>query len=81
MEQVYRQPELPLAIYREIAAHLGQISGVTVELLPQSAPEFDYHLSQVEALKLQYSDDLSPADQAQVRAILTYYGDRYGGWN
>lgn len=80
MEQVYHQPELPLAIYREIAAHLGQIAGVTVELLPQSTPTFDYRLSQVGAIKLQYSDDLSPADRAQVQAILTYYGDRYGNW-
>lgn len=81
MEHVYRQPELPLAIYREIAAHLGQIPGLSVELVPQSAPGFDYRLSQIEALKLQYSEGLPAEEVAQVKAILRYYGDRYGGWN
>lgn len=33
---------LPLAVYREIAAHLRQLEGVEVELIPQSSPQFAY---------------------------------------
>jgi hypothetical protein len=33
---------LPLAVYREITAHLQQVSGVEVQLMSQSSPHFDY---------------------------------------
>ena len=33
---------LPLAVYREIVAHLRQIDGVKANLLKQTAKEFDY---------------------------------------
>ncbi|WP_044150197.1 hypothetical protein [Leptolyngbya iicbica] len=82
-EQVeYRlhSPQLPLAVYREVAAHLRQIEGVNTGLLPQTAKEFDYLQSQVGGVWIRYNADAAEQCQPQVEAILTYYGDRYGQW-
>ncbi|MGB3236914.1 MAG: hypothetical protein WBB29_01375 [Geitlerinemataceae cyanobacterium] len=73
-------PGLPLAVYREVAAHLQQVDGVAVELVEQSSQEFDYTQSQVEALWIQYPANASVKVCQQVDRILTYYGDRYGAW-
>jgi len=35
-----RPPGLPLAVYREVAAHLQQVEGVETGLLPQTAQRF-----------------------------------------
>lgn len=71
---------MPLAVYREVAAHLRQVSGVEVELLPQTAPQFDYRLSQVGGLRI-YGDGLAePEHQARVLEILNYYRSRFGDW-
>lgn len=69
-------PKLPLAVYREVAAHLSQVEGVATELTPQSSTQFDYTLSQIGELRISGPD----AAQAQVEKILAYYGDRYGAW-
>ena len=82
-EQVeYRlhSPRLPLAVYREVAAHLRQIEGVNTGLLPQTAKEFDYLQSQVGGVWIRYNANAAEQCQPQVEAILTYYGDRYGQW-
>ncbi len=87
---------LPLAVYRELAAHLSQVMGVSADLVWRSAAEgvsgaevpFNYAQSQIAALQIHLSQ---PADaqaeaqiQAQIQAILTYYqihyGERYGPW-
>ena len=73
-------PRLPLAVYREVAAHLRQIDGVMTGLLPQTSKTFDYLQSQVGGLWIRYSADASEICQPQIEAILTYYGDRYGNW-
>lgn len=73
-------PGLPLAVYREIAAHLQQVDGVSVVLLPQRSPEFDYGLSQVGGVEITYPEGADEACYARVEAILAYYGDRFGGW-
>jgi hypothetical protein len=86
-----KNDRLPLAIYREVATHLAQISGVTAICLPQTAPEFSYTLSQVGGLAIDLAEVLAPestenaadglrASLAQVDQILAYYGDRYGAW-
>jgi hypothetical protein len=80
MEYSVRQRDLPLAIYREVAAHLGQVGGVEVNLLPQRSPQFDYYLSQVDSLQIRHADSLSEADRQRVEQILAYYSDRYGVW-
>jgi hypothetical protein len=73
-------PNLPLAVYREVAAHLRQVTGVEVELLPQLAQTFDYRQSQIGGLRLSYTSAANPVSQQRVQQILAYYGERYGDW-
>ena len=69
-------PNLPLAVYREVAAHLRQVEGVEVGLIPQSSQQFDYNQSQIAGLWIQYSASDSQGRQ-RVEQILAYYRDRY----
>jgi hypothetical protein len=71
---------LPLAVYREIAAHLRQVSGVEAGLLPQTSQQFDYLQSQVGGLWIQYTATAEQTSHLRVEQILAYYGDRYGNW-
>lgn len=80
VEYRFHSPQLPLAVYREVAAHLRQIEGVTTGLLPQTSKTFDYLQSQIGGLWVRYSADSIEICQPQIEAILTYYGDRYGNW-
>jgi hypothetical protein len=73
-------PKLPLTVYREVAAHLRQVTGVEVGLFPQRSPEFDYARSQVGGLWIRYTDEADAASQRRVEQILAYYADRYGDW-
>jgi hypothetical protein len=68
---------LPLAVYREVAAHLRQVEGVEVELIPQSSPQFDYNQSQIAGLWISVSPDSGSMSQQRVEQILAYYRDRY----
>jgi hypothetical protein len=72
--------KMPLAVYREVAAHLRQVSGVEVELLPQTALQFDYALSQVGGLRIHGKFPAEPDAQVKVLAILDYYCSRFGDW-
>lgn len=72
--------DLPLAVYREVAAHLHQVVGVEVELLPQDAQTFDYQQSQVGGIAIQYTAAATKAAGQRVQQILAYYGNRYGNW-
>jgi hypothetical protein len=80
MKYGVRRFDLPLAVYREVAAHLEQVDGVETELVPQQSREFDYQLSQIDRLWIQYDDDLDVHSRQQVEQILAYYGYRYGDW-
>lgn len=80
LQKAIAYPHLPLAVYREIAAHLQQIEGVTVELLPQDAPFFDYAQSQIKALKIAYFQGLTETQQEQLKSILDYYGQIHGNY-
>ncbi len=73
-------PSLPLAVYREIAAHLRQLDGIEVEILPQSSSEFSYFQSQVEGLQLTYSSTFSSEEKQYYQDILDYYEQQYGSW-
>jgi hypothetical protein len=73
-------PNLPLAVYREVAAHLRQVTGVEAELLPQQSQVFDYRQSQIGGLKLRYTSEADAASQQRGQQILAYYGNRYGNW-
>jgi hypothetical protein len=74
-----RRVDLPLMVYREVAAHLNQVPGVSTDLEPQRSPVFDYTLSQIDSLWIECSST-SPAAKQQVDRILAYYSDRYGNW-
>jgi len=68
-------PQLPLAIYRELAVHLRQIPRVDTVLIPQDSPEFNYQDSQVAGLLVTL--EASIIDSPRVQKILHYYRDRY----
>jgi hypothetical protein len=77
MEQTQKKiefPGLPLAVYREIAAHLRQLEGVEVDLIPQTASDFDYYQSQVSGLSISWK---SNTNEERVKQILDYYQSRY----
>ena len=80
VEYQIRRSTLPLAVCREVAAHLEQVDGVEVTLLPQQASQFNYLLSQVDSLVIRHPEHLSAADRNRVEQILAYYSDRYGAW-
>ncbi len=67
---------LPLAVYREIAAHLRQVEGVEVELIPQSSPQFDYHHSQISGLWISWTTNPDFNSRQRVKQILAYYRER-----
>ena len=78
-------PQLPLGVYREVAAHLRQVEGVNARLILRSVnrdptEKFDYYQSQVAALQIDYSQDVEADSQQRVSEILDYYGRRYSPW-
>lgn len=68
---------LPLAVYREIAAHLCQVEQVETKLLFKAGIEFDYCDSQIENLQIQLpiANDYA---REQVEKILAYYQKVFG---
>ncbi|WP_233258353.1 hypothetical protein [[Phormidium] sp. ETS-05] len=71
-------PTLPLAVYREIEAHIRQVKGVRAGLTAQTSPDFDYLQSQVAHLWLELSPETDPAELQRLQQILDYYCQRYG---
>lgn len=80
MSYSVQNPTLPLAVYREIAAHLTQVNGVQTRLAPQTSQQFEYTLSQIGSLEIEFSDPNDQQVRTQVEKILAYYGDRFGAW-
>ncbi|MEH2422042.1 MAG: hypothetical protein V7K48_14295 [Nostoc sp.] len=68
---------LPLAVYREIAAHLHQVEGVEVDLIPQSSQQFDYNQSQIGGLSISWTANSGSENRQRVNQILAYYRNRY----
>jgi hypothetical protein len=68
---------LPLAIYREIVAHLRQVEGVKVGLIPQSSQQFDYNQSQVGGLWISWTPNSSSENRQRVQQIVAHYQNRY----
>ncbi len=82
---IINQNQLPLAVYREVAAHLRQVEGVDTSLIMRStqhdpAEKFDYNQSQVAALQISYAENIAVTEKEQVAAILDYYAQRYSPW-
>ncbi|BAY85711.1 hypothetical protein NIES267_52120 [Calothrix parasitica NIES-267] len=69
---------LPLAVYREIAAHLRTVTGVEVGFTEQTSTEFDYNQSQVGGLWIDYGSSSNSQTRQWVKQILAYYQHRYG---
>ena len=70
------QPEITLAMYRELASHLEQIDGVRVELIGQGNVEFSYLGSQIGGIDLIYLDLASATKQQPlIEKILNHYGN------
>ena len=77
-------PQLPLAVYREVTAHLRQVIGVKAGLIVRSsdagAAKFDYAQSQIAALWLEYPQNIDAKQKKRLDEILDYYGQRYRPW-
>lgn len=71
-------PEIQLAIYRELAAHLQQVEGVKTGLVPQESRQFGYQQSQIGSLWIEYDARSSTASRERVEEILSYYVRLYG---
>ncbi|WP_341527301.1 hypothetical protein WKK05_33155 [Nostoc sp. UHCC 0302] len=69
---------LPLAVYREMAAHLRQVEGVEVDLIPQSSQQFDYSQSQISGLWILWTASSGSESRERVSEILAYYQNCYG---
>lgn len=72
-----RFPNLPLAMYKEIAAHLRQVDGVETGLSPQTSQQFDYNQSQVDGLWIEYAPTVGLESRELVDQILAYYQNLY----
>ncbi|BAW97017.1 hypothetical protein NIES970_19610 [[Synechococcus] sp. NIES-970] len=72
--------DLPLAVYREVAAHLQQVPQVQVQLEPRLLGDFNYFHSQIGAMIISYPQNLSPGGRQRIEAILDFYHQRYGPW-
>ncbi len=68
---------LPLAVYREISAHLRQVIGVNVTLIPQTSQQFDYNQSQIAGLSIEYAQLSNSQTYQRVEEILAYYHNLY----
>jgi hypothetical protein len=89
--QQITSPGLPLAVYREVAAHLRQIAGISADLIShqsvddkdssiQEQQQFDYGQSQIRGLWLEYDKDINEESKQRLDEILDYYAQRYRPW-
>jgi len=75
--RVIFNPDIPLAMYRELASHIEQIADVKAELYWQKSTEFSYLGSQIGGMWLSYPTSISSQSQILIKNIL----DHYGTWN
>ena len=72
--------QMPLAVYREVAAHLQQIAGIKVAFLTPIDRGFSYTESQLGGLEITGVDRLAAIDRLQIEQIFSYYADRFQTW-
>lgn len=68
-------PDIALAVYRELASHLEQIDEVNVALFWQESTEFSYLGSQIGGFWLSYPQNLSARSHVLIENILNCYGN------
>jgi hypothetical protein len=68
-------PDIALAMYRELASHIEQIEEVSVELFAQESQEFSYLGSQIGGMWLTYPATLTTQTQNLIKNILNHYGN------
>ncbi len=73
--KIVYQPDIALAMYRELASHIEQIDDVTAELFWQESTEFSYLGSQIGGMWLTYPQLISDQSQVLIKNILNHYGD------
>ena len=73
--KIIYNPDIPLAMYRELASHIEQIEDVTAELFWQESSEFSYLGSQIGGMWLNCDPAISSQSQVLVKSILNHYGD------
>jgi hypothetical protein len=71
---------MPLAVYREVAAHLHQIEGTIVAFLAPVDREFSYLDSQVGGLEITLTDRFSDRDRVLLDRLLDDDADLYARW-
>jgi hypothetical protein len=72
--------QMPLAVYREVAAHLQQIAGITVSFLTTVDRRFSYTESQLGGVEIIGADRLTDLDKIRIDDVLNYYANRYSCW-
>lgn len=73
--KVVYNPDITLAMYRELASHIEQIVDVSSELFWQESTEFSYLGSQIGGMWLVYPQSLATQSQILIKDILNHYGD------
>lgn len=72
--KIVYDPDIALAMYRELASHIEQIEDVNAELFAQESQEFSYLGSQIGGMWLTYPHTLPTESQALIKNILNHYG-------
>ncbi len=73
--KIVYNPDIALAMYRELASHIEQIEDVTAELFWQESAEFSYLGSQIGGMWLIYPQSLPEQSQVLMKNILNHYGN------
>ena len=68
------KPDIALAMYRELASHLEQITDVSAELFGQESTEFSYLGSQIGGFWLSHPQNISTRSRVLIETILNHYG-------
>ncbi|WP_055075984.1 hypothetical protein [Pseudanabaena sp. 'Roaring Creek'] len=72
--KIIYNPDIALAMYRELASHIEQIEDVKAELFWQDSKEFSYLGSQIGGMWLTYPQAISAQSQLLINKILNAYG-------
>jgi hypothetical protein len=73
--KIVYQPDIALAMYRELASHIEQIDDVNAELFWQESTEFSYLGSQIGGMWLAYPQSFPEQSKILIKNILNHYGN------